>query len=548
MAFEFRETFLVPLPDVETRLSDFRESAFKDSHGLIVEIAAVHEGITQNYNQYTAAELANAIHTWYTPYPKPIIMNHDKLSEPVGRAIGAKMAQEQDGTPYVRLQAAIMDPVAIQKVLDKRYITGSIGGKTDEAICSVCSTDWAAPRENMRGLPCPHQRGKVYKGKVATLEMRGLTFMEYSFVNMPADSLSGVRDISVKESDEWDPHPAKFFVLDLGNESVVEYKEGAEVDILGEMKKKDASPLYHNMKGAFIEAQIICNNESQESAITYTGDTMNIDDGVTSDSEENSMANEDKVDTEEDILAVTEELSEDLDSASTEEAVEDSEEDSEVVEQTETEEASDTTDSGDESEVEEAEQAHGDETDAEATTSSDAPEAREGEEEEAEEVTESDTEAEAEGEEVSEQAENTELTATEKDSEPDVDQLKSEIDTLKEENAKLKKALHRTLAERVVDAKISAGLINSEDRKESVVEHSTRTAASLADSLRDLASMPAAKPTAPVESIEDRSTAVDEGIDNSTIVEGDKVEEDTKTPEQILEDRIFDTLMGRKPL
>ena len=86
-------------------------------------------GLTANYNNYSAAELEKALQSWVEPYPKPIILNHDLNSEPIGRVMAAKMDKEQDGSPYVRLQVAITDPVAIQKVLDKRYLTGSVGRK-----------------------------------------------------------------------------------------------------------------------------------------------------------------------------------------------------------------------------------------------------------------------------------------------------------------------------------------------------------------------------------------------------------------------------------
>lgn len=555
MAFEFRETFTVPLPNVEQDLSSFSESAYKDKHGLIVEIAAIHEGVTQNFTEYRAAELANALHTWYTPYQKPIIMNHDKMSEPVGRVIGAKMDQEENGTPYIRLQAAIVDPAAVQKVLDRRYITGSIGGKTDEAICSICSTDWAHPKEGLRGAPCPHQRGRVYKGKLATLEMRNLTFVEYSFVNVPADANSGVRAINAaEESDGWD-HPAKFFVLDLGSESIVECREGVEggFDILGEMRKKEATPLYHEIKGAFIQARMSNNIENEESAIAYIGDTTDNVGGIENSSEENEpMANEEHVDTaeqSEDILAITEGLSDDLNAAvETEEASDDS---AEATEQSEAEEtdADTTTESDDQSETEEAEQAQA--TTAEAEDSDDASDTRESEE--AEEVlatSEEEGEAVADGEEASEQADETDLTETDAvEAEHGVEELQSRVTALEEENARLRKALHRTLAERVVEAKIAAGLEESTRRAEAIEEHAGRTASSLADSLRDLASMPkvaATERVLPTGTVEPTLAAV-EGEENVDTIDGE-VQEESDDPKKAFEDLLTDTLMGRRAL
>jgi hypothetical protein len=83
--------------------------------------------MTSNYNNYSAAELEKALQSWVEPYPKPIILNHDLNTEPIGRVMAAKMDKEQDGSNFVRLQIAITDPVAAQKIMDKRYLTGSVG-------------------------------------------------------------------------------------------------------------------------------------------------------------------------------------------------------------------------------------------------------------------------------------------------------------------------------------------------------------------------------------------------------------------------------------
>lgn len=76
-------------------------------------------GLTANYNNYSSVELEKSLQSWVEPYPKPIILNHDLNSEPIGRVIAAKMDKEQDGAPYVRLQIAITDPSAAQKYLTK---------------------------------------------------------------------------------------------------------------------------------------------------------------------------------------------------------------------------------------------------------------------------------------------------------------------------------------------------------------------------------------------------------------------------------------------
>jgi len=202
VAIDFVENVTLFLPEAPT-FEMFQESNFSESHGLIVEVAAIHSGVTANYNFYGENELEKSLNSWLEPYPKPIIINHDLNSDPIGRVIGARMDREPNGVAFVRLQAAITDPVAVQRVMDKRYLTGSVGGKAEEAVCSVCGIDWALPRR-ASGAPCAHMRGESYKGKVALLEMRNIGFKEYSFVNMPADSNSTVRVVSgnISEAEE----------------------------------------------------------------------------------------------------------------------------------------------------------------------------------------------------------------------------------------------------------------------------------------------------------------------------------------------------------
>lgn len=552
MAFEFNETVNLILPSVEEQLDQFSEHLFRESHGLIAEVAAIHAGVTANYNNYSEAELAKSLRTWIEPYPRPVILNHNVENvDPIGRVIGAKMDKEPNGVPFVRLQAAITDPEAIQKVKDKRYLTGSVGGRAEEAVCSICGTDWAKPQERS-GLPCKHRRGKTYSGQIATMDMRNISFKEYSFVNVPADSDSGVRSVSteVNENDDF-IKPVRFFCLDMDSEGIFECTESGSVDVLAEMKKKDASSLHLETKGAFIEAQIV-NKIEQEGAKRHKNDT-NHGDSIERHSEENVMAKE-VVETveEDDILAVTEELSADLaaPSADVEEDI-DEEEDLEDVEPTaeeaegedtdEVEESEDTEeDLGDESEeVEEGERPEAQSKsgkDVDPETSEGAPRSRESDEEDAD-LQEATTEEEVTEEELTETSEDVDELL--------VEELQARVDTLEEENAKLRSALHRTLVERVVDAKIAIGMVEADARSESIEEHAGRTASSLADTLRDLAKISPVSPAA-VEELEMDSEIVVTGDEiNATLEDGELEEAQEADPMVKAEDFFVDVLMGK---
>ena len=177
MSFDFTENFVLQLPDFSKSDVNFSES-FNSKNGLIIEVAAIHEGLTSNYNNYSAEELEKALQSWVDPYPKPIILNHDLNTEANGRVMAAKMDKEEDGSSFVRLQIAITDPVAAQKVLDKRYLTGSVGGRAGKAVCSVSGEDLAAEDASGRPKAAKYKRGKVYKGKLAFVEMKDISFKE----------------------------------------------------------------------------------------------------------------------------------------------------------------------------------------------------------------------------------------------------------------------------------------------------------------------------------------------------------------------------------
>jgi hypothetical protein len=155
---------------------------------LIVEIASIHEGVTSNFNKYTKEELTRAVDSWMLPYPKPILLNHDMNSEPMGRMLESFINESADKRAYIALRAVISDPLAMAKVMDGRYLTGSVGGMPEAAICSICHVDVvAASRE---GDGCGHRRGGKYDEKTCVYEHRGIKFYEYSFVNAPGDSES----------------------------------------------------------------------------------------------------------------------------------------------------------------------------------------------------------------------------------------------------------------------------------------------------------------------------------------------------------------------
>lgn len=554
MAFEFTETVTIELPDVESQLSAFAENDYNLTHGLIVEVAAIHEGLTSNYNMYTAEALEASLASWVTPYPKPIILNHDLTSEPIGRVMAAKMEQEADGTPYVLLQIAVTDPEAVSKVADQRYLTGSVGGKAESATCSICGADWT--EASITNIPCRHSRGKTYKGKLAYIEVGGISFREYSFVNVPADKNSSVRKITRKtndpittgeqEDDGW-VRSARLFSINMDEQEILEFSESEGQDVLDNLTEREASPVYMQIKGAFLSA-------------LATASFSEAEDDKNNPIEEQDVTTENMED--EDILAVAEELSSDLEDSVEETEEEVAEEEQESPSDVDAEEGAgeeeDAADAEETEEAEEAEEVEGQEKpsgDVDSENSDGAPVSREADEEDDSEEEAPADEEEADDEESDEEAEEEEVPAAEEsDTETDlneeqtlesrVEELEAENGALRDENGKLRKLLKRNLAERVVDMKVAVGLVNEEDRKTALEEHVERSASSLADSIRDLATMPRPQVNSTdMPKVTEKTSVTDEG--EKVVSESD---DDTPqvTPEERFEDVMVERLLGKR--
>lgn len=196
---DFVETLTLKLPDLSGEQT-VQEASLGATSGLLVDFAAIHVGVTENFNNYTERALKRALKSWTQPYPKPVIMNHDVHSEPIGRVVKARMAKEVDETPYVSLQTAVTDNEAMEKILDGRYLTASVGGKALKATCSICEADWA--NASLFDIPCEHRRGRKYEGQLATIDMQEVMFREISVVNTPADSNATIRSVSVATDED----------------------------------------------------------------------------------------------------------------------------------------------------------------------------------------------------------------------------------------------------------------------------------------------------------------------------------------------------------
>ena len=546
MSFDFTENFILQLPDFSKSDINFSES-FNSKNGLIIEVAAIHEVLTSNYNNYSAEELEKALQSWVDPYPKPIILNHDLNTEAIGRVMAAKMDKEEDGSSFVRLQIAITDPVAAQKVLDKRYLTGSVGGRAGKAVCSVSGEDLATEDASGRPKVVKYKRGKVYKGKLAYVDMQDISFKEYSFVNQPADQKSGVRSLKAVDgkaelfdSENWIAR-SNAFVLSMDNEDIFSIQENRS--ILSDMKKKESKPIYLQLKGAFLTALSIQENENYK----YNDSSLLSDQNKNIDNcQENSNMDQDT--NGDDILAAVQELSDDLSTISVAKESEVSEETVELEETVVSEETVESevvlTEADSESAIETA---PSEESESKENGSKALPE-------EAEEIGNQEVDSANSSEAEEDQGKETagaDLTDTNVVSEQDAI-AKARIQSLEEENKKLKSALHRTLIERVVDTRIGLGFELSDDREKLIEEYSTRTASSLADSLRDLAKTPSksGKRIGEMLNMPTIASEAEVSVKEENVLTIDMEEEPIKAsdPKESFEQILVDALMGRRKL
>lgn len=209
----------------------------EEKRGLLVDFNLSSAGRRINNRIYTPAGQRKGVDSWTQPFPRPIIRNHNKQEDPIGRfksvtyhdlddkALGffknardymaVKDAMESDdprkiaralsqyklllskkwtGIGELAATARISDEAAIEKFLDGRYMTFSAGSHTDRYTCSRCFTDWAD------GEQCNHRPGEIVDGEVAVFICGGLYGEEGSVLTNPANDFSTVRSLVFSDS------------------------------------------------------------------------------------------------------------------------------------------------------------------------------------------------------------------------------------------------------------------------------------------------------------------------------------------------------------
>ena len=212
-------------------LFECKDNTSPTGSSLLVKVAATHAGVVNsNHRFYRPDRMQDASHQWIPDegkgYPKPVLFEHDKKGDVLGRVRTARYVDESykwasdfptikdsvfydkkidlfksidwivenlmpisdySGLGYLELGLNVTNPEAIAKVLRDEYLTVSVGFQTNAAICSICHQDWAADDK------CEHRPGSTDEesGKKAFLICGDFKYEELSFVNFPADPFAG---------------------------------------------------------------------------------------------------------------------------------------------------------------------------------------------------------------------------------------------------------------------------------------------------------------------------------------------------------------------
>jgi hypothetical protein len=306
------------------------------NQSLRVDIVATHSGrLTRNHGFYLPQKMRDGVSSLLDNYGKPILTHHNSHDDPVGRIIDAKYIDtsmsfardsavdavikdlckpgipfyksldlvdklsESDllrdpsypGLGHILITAEITDADAIQKILDKRFLTVSIGASTDRAICSLCKQDWVEEG------PCEHTPGKVYDDALAYIIAGKLTYDEASFVNIPADALARIvmihngamqDSIIVEESQQTCNVNANFYFTDSsssvgGGTSMNKIEKAwgkvSTLVALKDSKKEDKQKALSDFLEEFKDNEDACVQEAKDKLAELESTNDNTNDG-----------------------------------------------------------------------------------------------------------------------------------------------------------------------------------------------------------------------------------------------------------------------------
>lgn len=161
-----------------------------------IKVKATHFAfVNKNSVLYTDNAVEKGVKSWTRPYKKPQLVGHDKTKDPIGRIYDAQIIRSDavDEPPnYIQLSIKITNKDSIEKIMDGRYNTVSVGSRSSRVICSECGT--VITEEGL----CEHKKGSIGEdGMAVHWIIDEIEYVEDSFVNEPADEYAGIEEINV---------------------------------------------------------------------------------------------------------------------------------------------------------------------------------------------------------------------------------------------------------------------------------------------------------------------------------------------------------------
>lgn len=443
-------SFSLPERELELMKLELSESSGKElPFGIIVDIDAIHNGPTRNFTWYTEKFFKNSLGSWTAPFPKPVLQDHivagfDSGIDAKGRVIGARVEKIDgealaDGSKPVvlKLAAFIPDYEDIQKIIDGRYQTVSIGSSASKVTCSICNS-------NIVEDYCGHFRGRTYEKEVDGKTKKDVCYWiveageasEVSFVNNPADKnavITGVRNKLAKN----EMLPSKIDTLSelylvSGDEVIaLSNEEPDKILSLAEVWQKTSAGSSTKENDLDKESQVLTVEELEELSLE-----SEVEETEGSASEESTETTDEASEALEDATG-EEQSTEEIPSA---ESLLDALEDSEPAEEeTETEESEEVETTEEESEMPDLQEQI-------STLESELEEAK------------------------------TSKEALKDTFEARLNEKDEKISTLDEQNVRLRSAFSKMLAEHLVDIELAYGLIASTEYDERLSEYSVQVA------------------------------------------------------------------------